>query len=626
MSLIHLDTKTGRFFIDGKTPFRDDLIKLGWQQMGRQLTTDRPERVAELPHLWSNALKEALGQFKRAPLRLTAEMLDKIVPPGKMPLAHQISSIEYCLGGEATILGDPPGAGKTATNVMLANFWQPKTWLIICPASVKYNWKSEIDEWRAGAYDPHVYIINAGEDDELSAAIAERRLTLSSDLPAQSVVIINYDIVARYPWLRELIWDMATFDEAHKLKNDKSKRTEFCLGPQYRTNKAVAKIKAARRIFTTATPLNRPINLWPIVREADPKCVGANRADFVKRYCGGTLSYGGGYDERGASNTKELGLLLGESCYIMHDIDSILPPFREETIVFPSPESLQYAEQALYDTFFDQLEHSDLPKDEAAKLKSELAPFIQAMQKRLDAKFAATSLSVASASSEDYAHIFGETFAEQQALIPAVGAAFQLMAKIRALTGEAKIPHVIRYLKDLLEDDPDEQIVVMCHHKTMADALHKAFPKAAMIVGKTPSKKRQAEVKKFQSGETNLFIGNIAAAGEGITLTKSARLIFAEIDWNATSMWQALKRVHRISQTRSVLIEYILLSDTFDGYVARSIVAKRGTINEFYEGITLAHAADEGEDGYRDSAQVVREADGEEAGPGAGSGDGSEAT
>ena len=76
-------------------------------------------------------------------------------------------------------------------------------------------------------------------------------------------------------------------------------------------------------------------------------------------------------------------------------------------------------------------------------------------------------------------------------------------------------------------------------------------------------------------GTVNVFIGGIKAAGVGLTLTKSAHVVFAELDWVPASLTQAEDRCHRIGQEESVLVQHIVLEGSIDALIAKSVVKKQ---------------------------------------------------
>ena len=102
------------------------------------------------------------------------------------------------------------------------------------------------------------------------------------------------------------------------------------------TGVAIPPIEAARRVFLTGTPIvNRPIELWPLVKSLDPEGLGASWQRFVRRYCAGTQT-GFGWDVKGASNLEELQDRLRASIMVRRlkkDVLKDLPPKRRQIIV-----------------------------------------------------------------------------------------------------------------------------------------------------------------------------------------------------------------------------------------------------------------------------------------------------
>ena len=63
-------------------------------------------------------------------------------------------------------------------------------------------------------------------------------------------------------------------------------------------------------------------------------------------------------------------------------------------------------------------------------------------------------------------------------------------------------------------------------------------------------------------------VGNLIAAGVGITLTAGTHVMFNDLDWVPANHWQAEDRCYRIGQTTAVTVEYFLAAGTLDSYIA----------------------------------------------------------
>ena len=80
----------------------------------------------------------------------------------------------------------------------------------------------------------------------------------------------------------------------------------------------------------------------------------------------------------------------------------------------------------------------------------------------------------------------------------------------------------------------------------------------AVITGSTPAKLRQGQVQMFQNyPHCRVFLGNIQAAGEAITLTAARRMVVVESTWTPKDDLQVIARLRRYGQTGTVLVDYL---------------------------------------------------------------------
>ncbi|MDE2471735.1 MAG: SWF/SNF helicase family protein, partial [Bradyrhizobium sp.] len=101
-----------------------------------------------------------------------------------------------------------------------------------------------------------------------------------------------------------------------------------------------------------------------------------------------------------------------------------------------------------------------------------------------------------------------------------------------------------------------------------------------LVNGSTSEADRVAAQERFRNDPTcRVFLANIRAAGTALTLTSAARLDMLESDWTPAANAQAIKRVHRISQTRSVRARLITLANSFDETVNKILAEKTAAIS-----------------------------------------------
>jgi SWI/SNF-related matrix-associated actin-dependent regulator 1 of chromatin subfamily A len=209
----------------------------------------------------------------------------------RQPFTHQKEAIEKLVANEKYILADDMGLGKTTSAIISSIVKDFKKILIICPASLKINWKREIQNY---------------SDSEVS--LVEGKKWSSSKF-----IIINYDILKNFHSIpnkkddevESVIlnenFDLIIIDEAHYVSNSKAQRTKI-------VNDICKKTKHVWLL--TGTPMtSRPINYYNILKLVGSR-VSTNWRSYVLRYCEGRQfrAHGGRkvWNVNGASNLEEL--------------------------------------------------------------------------------------------------------------------------------------------------------------------------------------------------------------------------------------------------------------------------------------------------------------------------------
>ena len=124
----------------------------------------------------------------------------------------------------------------------------------------------------------------------------------------------------------------------------------------------------------------------------------------------------------------------------------------------------------------------------------------------------------------------------------------------------AKRHSVINWITDYLASG--SKLVVFAWHLKVLDDLQQSFPQGSVRVdGSVTAEKRAEVVDRFQKDPSiKLFIGQMRAAGESITLTAAPAVAFVEFGQTASQHFQAEDRVHRITQeTKDVVFAYYLI-------------------------------------------------------------------
>jgi SWI/SNF-related matrix-associated actin-dependent regulator of chromatin subfamily A-like protein 1 len=129
-------------------------------------------------------------------------------------------------------------------------------------------------------------------------------------------------------------------------------------------------------------------------------------------------------------------------------------------------------------------------------------------------------------------------------------------------------------------------LVVFGVHRNIIDPVYEQFKKVAVkIAGDVNEADRQQAIDHFQNDpKCRLFVGQIQAAGTGITLTAASHVAFLELPWTPGDVLQCEDRVHRIGQSQPVVIYYLLAANTIDEDMAKLIDKKRSILDAVLDG------------------------------------------
>jgi SNF2 family DNA or RNA helicase len=119
----------------------------------------------------------------------------------------------------------------------------------------------------------------------------------------------------------------------------------------------------------------------------------------------------------------------------------------------------------------------------------------------------------------------------------------------------AKAPATIEYIENMREQS-SEPIVVFTDHIDSAVEIGVAF-KVNPITGGMPAEVRMRVYDRFVA-EGGVLVATIGAFSVGVNLVNCANLIFNDVSWVPGDNFQAMKRIHRIGQSRPCTIHYVL--------------------------------------------------------------------
>jgi SWI/SNF-related matrix-associated actin-dependent regulator 1 of chromatin subfamily A len=344
-----------------------------------------------------------------------------------------------------------------------------------------------------------------------------------------SILVINYDIMSG--WIEKfqrMKIGMVILDECHYIKNVKAKRTKACLTLCEHSDSVVC---------LSGTPItNRPVEFYTALRAIDKRAF-PSFWQYAKRFCGATRGRFG-WDFSGATHTDELHSLLTKTLMIRRLKEDVL---------------------------------TDLPAKQRSVVPMELSKQGKATYEKIMCDF------------EGWLEEQGKTPEEIERT--AAAEALTKIEKLKQAAVEAKMKSCIEWIQD--EIDAGEKLVVFATHIKTLDELEKKFEgKTVRLDGSTAQNKRQEVVDKFQNDSSiRLFLGNVKAAGVGITLTAASNVVFVELGWTPGEHIQAEDRIHRIGQEAdSVMAYYLVADETIEGDIAEMLNEKQKVLDSVLDG------------------------------------------
>lgn len=148
------------------------------------------------------------------------------------------------------------------------------------------------------------------------------------------------------------------------------------------------------------------------------------------------------------------------------------------------------------------------------------------------------------------------------------------VTRMRQCLSTAKIDWVATWIADFFRAHPDRPLLAFGFFVETLEQLARRFPDAAVYYGKTSKQKKEELRKDFQAGKYRLFLGNFVSAGVGLDLFAAADVVFFDLPWTASELFQAEDRVHRFGQTRPVTVHIPYFEGTRDERQVRAIVRR----------------------------------------------------
>lgn len=348
----------------------------------------------------------------------------------------------------------------------------------------------------------------------------------SDDMPTRGVVVISDSLLAARPHLPVQLgaWaDGLIVDEAHRMKNVAAQRTGAVL--------SLARRIDGLKVALSGTPMvSEPSDLAPIL-----DCVGllepvfGGWSEFYSTYMRPDKYRGWVARKR---QLPHLGDVLASSCWVRRakkDVLGLPDVVFTTTTVDVEDKVFRTAHQDVIRQVCDMLEDGDDPYSRS----------------------------------------------------------FELISRLRVAAGRAKVKAACHVIGEHVKANPpvdgvyEDPLLVWVHHREVGDDLVDELDKLGvswrMIRGGSTDSTRI--VDEFQSGKVGVLVASMGAVGVGVTLTRGRRCVFVEADWTPATIDQAVDRVRRIGQNRTMWVTTLVGSGTLDERIMEVLEHKRERVD-----------------------------------------------
>lgn len=417
-------------------------------------------------------------------------------------------------------LADDMGLGKTVqTLALLCKRQNQGPALVVAPSSVVQNWLDETHR-----FAPKLKV------KELSKL---RHEFDPSAIGAKDVVVASYGIMTKEIALLEQVhFASLVFDEAHALKNWRTRRTQ-----------AASRIKSDFRLGLTGTPVENHVGeIWSLFQVLVPGLLGTKRA-FEQRFSSPLASYLP--DIRALKAFLEPFILRRTKSQVLRE----LPELNESVLkVVPNAKELAFY-RALQEKALEAVAQAQACAKPEMRLKV-LAEMTRLRQTAVDPRLV-----------DDLLGPEGEKIA-------------LLVRKLLAIRKEGHRALVFTQFLGSLG--------------LIKDALARAGVEFFELSGSTAPKARAKRIAAFQAGKRDVFLISLRAGGVGVNLSGADYVFHVDPWWNPAVEDQATARAHRMGQENPVQVYRLISSGTIEEKVLQLHERKRGLAEDLLTNLDKA--------------------------------------
>ncbi|XP_075395283.1 SWI/SNF-related matrix-associated actin-dependent regulator of chromatin subfamily A member 1 isoform X1 [Tenrec ecaudatus] len=457
---------------------------------------------------------------------------------------YQIRGLNWLISlyenGVNGILADEMGLGKTLQTIALLGYLKHYRNLlgphmVLVPKSTLHNWMEEFKQWL-----PSLRVICfVGDKDTRAAFVRDEMMTGEWD-----VCVTSYEMVIKEKSVfKKFHWRYLVIDEAHRIKNEKSKLSEI-----------VREFKSTNRLLLTGTPLQNNLHeLWALLNFLLPEVFhSADEFDswFDTKNCLGDQKL----VERLHAVLKPF--LLRR---IKTDVEKSLPPKKEIKVYL----GLSKMQREWYTKIL--MKDIDVLNSAGKMDKMRLLNILMQLRKCCNHPYLFDGAEP------------GPPYTTDEHIVINSGKMVvldKLLAKLKEQGSRVLIFSQMTRLLDILED--------YCMWRGYA---------YCRLDGQTPHEEREDAIEAFNAPGSSKFIFMLStrAGGLGINLASADVVILYDSDWNPQVDLQAMDRAHRIGQKKPVRVFRLITDNTVEERIVEraeiklrldSIVIQQGRLTD----------------------------------------------
>jgi SNF2 family DNA or RNA helicase len=467
---------------------------------------------------------------------------------------HQRAGVKFLSVAKRALLADEPGLGKTAQAIralkkLKEEGTEPFPALVVCPNTLKNNWKREFEKWWPGV---KVQVIKGTavqrrkqfEEENVDIYVInwESLRTHSRLAPYGSVALARCKACGGHDErvsetrcevhereLNRIDFKAVIADEMHRSKEPKSKQTRALWA---------ATGNAEIRFALTGTPIaNNVLDMWSILHWISPE-EWPSKTRWIDRMVNTMLNAFGGM------------MVLGLKPHMEQEFHATVDPRMRRMLkqrVLPWLPEMMFERRDIEMSTKQKKAYEQMRDMMIAELEggdSIVAPSVLTQTTRL--------------------HQFASAFVESS-IDEATGE-----TKFTLAEPSCKVDAVMDDIKN--GDFGDDSVAVCAVSRQLIELLSARMTKEGiahgLITGAQTEDERTRAIDDFQSGRTKWILFTAQAGGVGVTLTAGRRLVMLQRPWSLVDHKQALDRIHRIG---SEIHDSVLIMD----YVTEGSIEER---------------------------------------------------